>query len=181
MSVFAKFAAQPIARKLPAAVAGVAAMAALASGAASYLGAADAKRTEVKQPLGGVGAYKASAVTAFLDDLAKDLGELAALPQMRAALRDFYAAYQALPGNQTTLLQQAYIDANPNPLGQKDRLVQANDGASYSAVQAGLHAWLNLIQRLNGFYDVFLFNTNGGVGYTVFKERDFATNMRTGQ
>jgi methyl-accepting chemotaxis protein len=181
MSVFAKFAAQPIARKLPAAVAGVAAMAALASGAASYLGAADATRTEVKQQLGGIGAYKASAVTAFLDDLAKDLGELAALPQMRAAVRDFDTAYQALPGNQTTLLQQAYIDANPNPLGQKDRLVQATDGSSYSTVHAQLHPWLNLIQRLNGYYDVFLFNTNGDVVYTVFKERDFATNVRNGQ
>ena len=48
-------------------------------------------------------------------------------------------------------------------------------------MQAELHPWLHLIQRLNGFYDVFLFNTDGDVVYTVFKERDFATNVRRGE
>jgi methyl-accepting chemotaxis protein len=181
MSLFEKFAALPIARKLPAAMAGAAALAALSAGGASYLGAADETRKEVREELTQAGASQAAAIEVFLGDVAKDLGELAAMPQTREALRAFDAAYQALPGDVTATLQRAYIDANPHPLGQKDRLDQANDGSAYSAIHAELHPWLHLIQRLNGYYDVFLFNTDGDLVYTVFKERDFATNLNRGQ
>lgn len=181
MSVFAKFAAQKIARKLPAAMAGMAVLAALGAGGAGYLGAADETRKHVKEELDQAGAHQAKAIVAFLEDVAKDLGELAAMPQTRVALREFDAAYQALPGDPVTTLQRAYIDANPYPLGQKDKLDQASDGSAYSAVHAQLHPWLHLIQRLNGYYDVFLFNTDGDVVYTVFKERDFATNVARGE
>jgi methyl-accepting chemotaxis protein len=181
MSVIAKFTAQKIARKLPIAMAGMAALAAVASGAAGYLGAADETRKHIKEELTQAGEHQGKAIVAFLDDVAKDLGELAAIPQTRAALRQFDAAYQALPTDPVTTLQRAYIDANPHPLGQKDKLAQADDGSAYSAVHAELHPWLHLVQRLNGYYDVFLFNTDGDVVYTVFKERDFATNVRNGE
>lgn len=99
----------------------------------------------------------------------------------KAALRDFNEGWQALQGTGTQTLQNLYIDSNPNPLGQKEKLDAAQDGSLYSMVHAKYHPWMRKFLQLGGYYDVFLFNPQGDLIYTVFKERDFATNMMSGE
>jgi class 3 adenylate cyclase len=77
-------------------------------------------------------------------------------------------------------LQYQYIAANPNPIGKKQLLNQANDGSPYSTVHGRYHPiFRNLIDRF-GYYDMFLINPEGTVVYTVFKETDFASNLQNG-
>jgi class 3 adenylate cyclase len=80
----------------------------------------------------------------------------------------------------STYLQYHYIAANPNPVGKKDALDQANDSSAYSQVHGRLHPTFRTIIKNFGYYDMFLIDPQGTVVYTVYKETDFTSNLITG-
>ena len=89
------------------------------------------------------------------------------------------AAYTpALP--QAKVLQQWYIADNPHPVGRKTELVRADADVSYNTWHAKFHPVLHHYQAAFEYYDVFLFDTQGDLVYSVFKETDFATNLLNG-
>ncbi len=79
------------------------------------------------------------------------------------------------------ILQRQYISNNLNPLGSKDKLNSAKDGTSYSRAHAKYHPIIrNYLQKF-GYYDIFLVEPETGhIVYTVFKELDYATSLKTG-
>lgn len=117
----------------------------------------------------------------YLQGINDDIVRLASNDYIRAALRDFNEGWLSLDGDQTKQLQDLYINENPNPAGEKQKLDAANDGSLYSMVHAKYHPWMRKFLQIGGYYDVFLFNPNGDLIYTVFKERDYATNVNTGE
>jgi methyl-accepting chemotaxis protein len=76
-------------------------------------------------------------------------------------------------------MQHLFISTNPHPIGQKENLDTAGD-SRYSQTHAVYHPTLRKYLREHAYYDIFLVNPEGRVVYTVFKEVDFATNLRTG-
>ena len=98
---------------------------------------------------------------------------------MREALVEFSAAWRELDEPEA-MLRALYIDDNPYPPGEKDNLENAGDGSRYSAAHARYHFWLRSFLAHRGVYDVFLFDPDGNLVYTAFKERDFATNVVRG-
>ncbi|MET1416748.1 methyl-accepting chemotaxis protein [Roseibium sp. HPY-6] len=80
----------------------------------------------------------------------------------------------------TGVLQQAYITGNPYPNGQKDKLYQAETNTVYDLAHAKYHPWFHELQKTRGYYDVFLFDADGNLVYSVFKELDYATNFAEG-
>jgi methyl-accepting chemotaxis protein len=99
---------------------------------------------------------------------------------MRQALREFRGAWAELGDDPTGTLQRLYIDENPYPEGIKDNLETAGDDSSYSRVHHRFHYWLRSFLVHRGVYDLFLFDPDGNLVYTSFKETDFATNLNTG-
>ena len=99
---------------------------------------------------------------------------------MRQALIEFSQAFRALGPDATETLQRLYIHDNPWPLGQKDELDRAGDDSLYTEVHARYHYWLRHFLVHRGVYDVFLFDLEGNLVYTSFKELDYATNLMTG-
>lgn len=82
--------------------------------------------------------------------------------------------------SQVYYLQYYYIAANSYPVGEKHRLNQARDGSRYSAIHGRYHPiFRNIIEKF-GYYDMFLIDPQGNIVYTVFKETDFTTNLKTG-
>ena len=78
-------------------------------------------------------------------------------------------------------LQHAFIIANPNPLGEKDKLVDATQRSSYSALHSRYHRSMNAFRERLGLYDVFLIDPKTDrVIYTVFKELDFTSSLADG-
>ena len=77
-------------------------------------------------------------------------------------------------------LQYHYIAANPNPVSRKQLLDRASDGTACSRVHGLYHPIFRNIVSKFGYYDMFLINPQGQVVYTVFKETDFASDMRIG-
>ncbi len=117
----------------------------------------------------------------YFSSIKDELVTLSDSDYVRQALVDFQSGWDALGAEPAQGLQNLYIDSNPNPTGQKDKLTAADDGSLYSLVHAKYHPWFHKLQQARGYYDIFLFNKNGDLVYTVFKERDYATNMNTGQ
>ncbi|MCC6466385.1 MAG: cache domain-containing protein, partial [Planctomycetes bacterium] len=84
-------------------------------------------------------------------------------------------------GENGQLLHATYIARNPNPLGSKHLADTMPDGSTYSAVHARVHPVLRNLVLSEGLYDIFIVDAaNGDVVYTMYKELDFATNLRTG-
>lgn len=81
---------------------------------------------------------------------------------------------------QAQYLQYQYISNNTHPVGGKDNLLADNGNTAYSAEHQRIHPYMRAVQQGFGFYDVFLVDMRGSVVYTVFKELDYATNLKTG-
>jgi methyl-accepting chemotaxis protein len=80
----------------------------------------------------------------------------------------------------TIAAQYLYIASNPNPLGEKGKLDIAADGSAYSAGHARIHnLGRRTVEQLE-LYDFFLFDLEGDLVYTFFKELDYGTNVSSG-
>lgn len=170
-----------ISKKLPAAMAGLAALAALAAGGVAWReSAVNARETATRQLSGAVEA-RAESAKVWFDEIGRQVGELAASRHVAEALGAFDTAMRAAGPDAERVLQAAYIDNNPNPAGKKDLLDAAAGGLAYDGVHARLHPWMRSVVRLNGYYDLFLFDAAGRNVYTVFKESDFATDLARGR
>ncbi len=117
----------------------------------------------------------------YLKSIEADLHIISNLPMTVDSITGFSEAWDALEGDPTEVLQRLYITDNPNPTGQKEELDFAPDGSSYSELHKQVHPFYRTFLRDRGYYDVFLFNPDGDLIYTVFKELDYATNLNTGE
>lgn len=91
-----------------------------------------------------------------------------------------YETYE--PGSQAAQhLQYHYIVANPNPVGEKDKLVAAEDESDYSKIHEKYHEIFQHLIQTYGYYDLFLIDyQTGDIVYSVYKETDYATSLDRG-
>lgn len=178
-----------IAVKLPVFIVGSSLLLALIIGISSYFIASDAVHDEAYQKKVALVGAKSSELKNYLKSIEQDLKIIAKSPTTLDALSAFKAAWNELGPNQFTktdvsqmeILQKAYIDDNPNPLGQKEKLDFASTGTAYDVVHKKFHPFFRKLQQERQYYDVFLFDADGNCIYSVFKELDFATNLNTGK
>ncbi|MEY2796058.1 MAG: Methyl-accepting chemotaxis protein, partial [Planctomycetota bacterium] len=78
------------------------------------------------------------------------------------------------------VLQDLYIARNTNPVGSKHLLDAANVALSYDRAHLEHHPRLRTLLEAFGYYDIFLFDRDGRVVYSVFKETDFAQSTTQG-
>lgn len=93
---------------------------------------------------------------------------------------DFKSLLNRLNDNQIAI-QSAYIEKNPSGLGQKDKLDSPPENTSYNRTHAIYHPnFRELLQKFE-YYDIFLIDAEtGNIVYSVFKELDFGTSLKTG-
>lgn len=87
-----------------------------------------------------------------------------------------------LPSSPNGLIaQHLYITDNPQKIGEKHLLTNISGStASYTNDHAYFHpSFVTLLEQFN-LYDIFLVNQRGDLIYTVFKEKDYATNLLNG-
>lgn len=122
------------------------------------------------------------------------------LVEMRAALTTYYTgefATEYLSQNEgatfdadgtvaklsdrAVVFQYNFIRANKNPLGSKHLLDSLGDGSRYDRLHAKVHPIIRNYLEKFGYYDIFLVDAaNGNVQYSVFKELDYGTSLKTG-
>lgn len=170
-----------IGKKLPLIIMGVGIAAALTTGVLNFQNARTILENQAESKFSAITSAQHEAISSYLASIKNDLEFQAQNPMVTEALLAFKAAWAELPGNPKDYLQKQYIDANPNPTGQKEKLDYANDGSLYSAAHKKYHPGLRAFLQKRGYYDIFLFAPNGDLVYTVFKELDYATNLANGQ
>ncbi|MFT6071653.1 MAG: methyl-accepting chemotaxis protein [Alphaproteobacteria bacterium] len=116
----------------------------------------------------------------YFVNLKNDIQQAANSNITAKAIQDFDIAWSQLEKPQK-YLQQTYINNNPHPVGEKDKLNSANDGSLYSDIHRQYHNMFSAQKDAKGYYDIFLFNKNGDLVYSVYKELDYATNMNSGK
>ncbi len=78
-------------------------------------------------------------------------------------------------------LQHAYISANSNALGEKEKLDANNDNSEYSRLHKRFHPFFREYLDRFGYYDIFLVDIDSGdIVYSVFKELDYSTSLKNG-
>jgi len=83
--------------------------------------------------------------------------------------------------NESVTLQYHYIQNNENPLGNKHKLNDANDGSRYSRIHSQYHPPIRQFLEEFEYYDVFLADSESGdIIYSVYKELDFTTSLKDG-
>ncbi len=81
----------------------------------------------------------------------------------------------------TVTAQHRYMVANANPLGEKHRLDAGSIGDSYNKVHEKFHPPIRQFLERFGYYDIFIADVQtGDIVYSVFKEIDYATSLKTG-
>jgi len=172
-----------IAAKIPTLVVGAAIMLAIGLGLTSITTSTNNANAANSEKLTALLGDRAEALKFYLESIEQDIHSVAASPFTFAALGEFKSAWHALGGDQTKKLHTAYIEepSNPHPLGEKEKLNAASTGTTYDSAHAKYHPWFRTFLRQRDYYDIFLFDLEGNLVYTVFKELDYATNLETGK
>lgn len=117
----------------------------------------------------------------YLKSIEAELRIVSKNATVKSATKDFSNAWRLIDGDAEKKLQAAYITDNPHPTGQKDKLVRGNSDKAYDALHEHHHPWFHTLLNERQYYDIFLFDLQGNLIYTVFKELDYATNLNTGE
>ena len=159
----------------------LAVVAALMTGGTGYLISHDALGTAASEKLEALAASRKNALGDYLESIEQDLRTMAASTSTRDMLQSFKLSWKAMGPNAEQKLQKLYIADNPNPTGEKENLDAASDGSPYSEIHRRFHPSVRTFLKERDYYDIFLFDTEGNLVYTVFKELDYATNLLTGK
>jgi len=165
--------------KLPILIVGLACLGMMVMGVASALHARASLDRLTEQSLQAAASSRAAELERFLSAVKADMSSLSQSPGLIQALEAFDAAFDAegRHSNPSESLRAAYIQNNPYPLGEKHMLDAAGRGSTYDQVHEAFHPWLRTHLIAKGYYDIFLFDNEGHLVYSVFKEDDFATNF----
>jgi len=77
-------------------------------------------------------------------------------------------------------LQSAFITQNPYRVGEKQKMRASGNLQIYDEMHIVHDPEFRKLKEYRGFYDVFLFDLAGHKIYSVRKESDFATSLKTG-
>ncbi len=183
-SFLSKFDNVKLSVKLPVTIVSFSMLAGIAVGVQAYMRAASQYEAVALENLSVRAESTKDELTSYLESIEKDIHFNAVNPFVEDALRDFTYAWKALENsgqNPTVYLQDEYIEKNPNPTGEKEKLDYAKDGSLYSLAHKRYHPWLREFLQDRGYYDIFLLDKSGNMVYSVFKELDYATNLNEGK
>lgn len=137
---------------------------------------------EAEQKLTVLKELKKNQIVQYFDIITQHIITLAVNNSTQQAILDFGKAWKIIAKTQSpkVYLQDKYIINNPNPVGQKDKLYDAKDGSEYSNYHKLYHVFFHKTQQEFAYYDIFLFDLDGNLLYTVFKEYDYASNLKNG-
>jgi methyl-accepting chemotaxis protein len=165
--------------KLPTMIAGAALVAALLVGVNSHFRSTQALIEAEETLVEGISRYRALTLTTLGESMKVDIGFMADSPSVREAL-EFIRGVYPRDGARQLELQRHYVERKPSGALTRADYLGEEDRTTYAVAHRRWHAFLRTIAREKNLYDFFLIDLNGDVVYTVEKEGDFATNVKTG-
>jgi methyl-accepting chemotaxis protein len=168
----------PIARKLPAMIVGLCLISSLSIAVVGYRDIQHNIRLAMDRSLALMTQTRAEALALWFDNLGSDVAGLGRDPTVIEATKAFQSAYNLMidPAG----LQAAYITDNPNPIGEKHLLDQPPAAIPYHFQHGRFHPYFRQVWETAGYSDVYIFNLDGDMMYSVAKAPDFAMNFLAG-
>ncbi|MDA4848853.1 methyl-accepting chemotaxis protein [Hoeflea poritis] len=169
-----------ISRKLPLAAALLTIASIGASSVAALMISSNIVERQAQEKLAAVADGRRNQVETYLTNIRKDLEGLSNNTYVNKAMASFKSSWELIGENPVSELQKRYIDDNPHPTGEKHKLDSAGKDR-YDSSHETYHPELRTFLLEHGYYDLFLLDEQGNVVYSVFKERDYATNLNSGE
>ncbi len=102
------------------------------------------------------------------------------LERNQIAVQGLNSLVDTLP-DRTFLFQHDFIAGSTFSIGEKDKLVSLNNASDYARAHSDFHPVASRFLNQFGYYDIFIADPNSGnIVYSVYKELDFATSLKTG-
>lgn len=121
-----------------------------------------------------------AALADYLGSTASDVRAASENPRVIEAMEKIDFAWRTYGPDARKVLPRLYVEQNPAPPKQKYRLQDAGDGSYYSQYHSAFHVWARRFLDHFGYHDAFLINPRGDIVYSITKENDFATSLKTG-
>jgi class 3 adenylate cyclase len=84
-------------------------------------------------------------------------------------------------GQAARYLQYYFVAENPNPVGEKQKLLDPGDGSQYTESHIKYHPLFKKVIEDFGYYDLYLINPKTlDVVYSTFKQTDYVTTLKQG-
>ncbi|MGR3761760.1 methyl-accepting chemotaxis protein [Roseobacteraceae bacterium NS-SX3] len=119
----------------------------------------------------------------FLIEAARtDVANQAAAPTVFRAINNFGRVIGMIEDpDPIGYMKRHYVAENPHPEDQREQLADPGDGSYYTQSHATYHPTFLRALQLNGYRDIYLFNTEGLLVYSVKKHADFAEDFSAGE
>jgi methyl-accepting chemotaxis protein len=178
-----------IAQKLPLAMVGIALLVSAGVGVSSYMIGSDIVSRLSLQQLGTVSTEKAKAFQSYLGTIEQDVLNSAAAESVQTTLRDLSIGWGQFatskpPVDPVATLRANYVEKNPNPAGERQKLDTPADTSGKKWNYDFSHSKINPAFRAQaerrGYRDIYLFDNKGNLVYSVMKNDDFAGNFAEG-
>jgi methyl-accepting chemotaxis protein len=121
-----------------------------------------------------------AALEDYLKSMASDVRAASENSRVVDAAEKLSFAWSTMGPEARKVLSRQYIAENPYPEGERYKLDAVDDNSYYASDHRAFHDWATRFREHFGYYDVFLISPSGDILYTVAKEIDFATNLKTG-
>ncbi len=165
--------------RIPLMLIGSAFVAALAVGVNSHILSSHSLIRKDMETADNTARFRATVLTRIGEGFATDLRIMADAPTIREAY-DFLSGVYDNRATKDDALRRHYTERKP-PSGQtRADYLGEDDRSTYAIGHKRWHPLLKSMARDKKLYDLFLISPTGEVIYTVEKEADFATNLRTG-
>ena len=168
-----------IAQKVPLAIIGGALLVSAAVGVVSYVVSAGTMESMSQERLRAISIERAENVTNFLDGLTEDIIQMANTPLIADTVKALAVTWTQLD-DPTAQLQKNFITDNPFPEGERAQLDLPEQKNAYSFGHKSAHPGLRAVIQGRGYPELFLFDLEGHLIYTVNKNDDFATGFTEG-
>lgn len=172
-----------LAIKLPIIITGVGLTIASAVGINAYFAAQNIIRANIEEKFNATIDARTNALTTMFQANYSYISTEATNPTTIAAMGFFTRAWADILGDQTSLLQSAYIPSEGEQSGSPtiDDTVETDNTTQYGRVHDKYHPYFESILTAQGFNDVFLIDPKGNIVYSAGKQSDFATNLVSGE
>ncbi len=170
-----------IAVKLPLIMLSLSAAALVGMGILAYYNAKttldDAARTRLQVAL----ETRTKSVSVWYDTLSNEVITQASNPSTRRAITEFIGAWVSLPGDKSAFLKNNFKPEVQEGTNEPSVLSASVATTDYSRRHRRRHPVYQTLLERYSYYDIFLFDLEGNLLYSVAKESDFATNFVSGE
>lgn len=116
----------------------------------------------------------------YLTAIEDDMKSLATIELTIRAADKFGYYFEYAGDNPQEELRNRYVNDNPHPEGEKHLLDTAGT-SGYDRQHEDVHVFFREFVEKRGYDDLFFIDMKGNVAYSVYKTREFATNLLEGE